>query len=46
MIMNRSAFRFFHPYRVRYSEIDGQALSITRITSPSSMSRSTSISAR
>ena len=25
-IMNRSAFRFFHPYRVRYSEIDGQGV--------------------
>lgn len=24
--MNRSAFRFFHPYRVRYSEIDGQGV--------------------
>lgn len=24
--MNRKAFRFFHPYRVRYSEIDGQGV--------------------
>ncbi|PPD14761.1 MAG: thioesterase [Methylobacterium sp.] len=24
--MNRSTFRFFHPYRVRYSEIDGQGV--------------------
>lgn len=24
--MNRSDFRFFHPFRVRYSEIDGQGV--------------------
>lgn len=24
--MNRSAFQFFHPFRVRYSEIDGQGV--------------------
>lgn len=24
--MHRSTFRFFHPFRVRYSEIDGQAV--------------------
>ena len=27
--MTRDDFRFFHPFRVRYSEIDGQSVRIT-----------------